>query len=536
MTSPIRLGLALLALSAVVGHADAQALKKERYPALGVPSILRPRTFDVVPVQPNEPYIRLQWFERLPDAARKQEKQRKYRPRVFLVEIPRPKVSSGPKAEGEADPKPEPKPEPEAGSSKPEPQARRRARGPVVDLQSWLANAYGGWTATDLGVGKEDATFITRIWRLSPPADDRAGATRTGIAYTWSDASRTVAIVGIGATDDQKEFDDVWTEIGAKLELSDPVGLETERKKLERQYVGKLSHPEYRMKVAAAAIDPWQVDNTKNYIFVYNTKDQPLLKKVMRDIEAMRETYMELFPPAADFDAVSTVRICADQAEYMAYGGMQGSAGYWNSQTEELVLFHYEVQDGGRKDDANTFIVLYHEAFHQYIHYSSGELPPHSWFNEGYGDFFSGALLSGGKVRKIDVNPWRCGTIQRAIEAGRNVPWTDIIRYNQGQYYANPAICYAQGWSMIYFLNRSKAVKAKPEWAKILPTYFDTLKAAYRTELDKYSDEPSDGERFGAGEKAREAAVSAAFQGVDLPAIDLEWQSFTMSLQDPRDD
>ena len=78
MTSPIRLGLALLALLALVGHAGAQALKKERYPALGIPSILRPRTFDVVPVQPNEPYIRLQWFERLPDAARKQEKQRKY--------------------------------------------------------------------------------------------------------------------------------------------------------------------------------------------------------------------------------------------------------------------------------------------------------------------------------------------------------------------------------------------------------------------------------------------------------------------------
>jgi hypothetical protein len=84
-------------------------------------------------------------------------------------------------------------------------------------------------------------------------------------------------------------------------------------------------------------------------------------------------------------------------------------------------------------------------------------------------------------------------------------------------------------------LNRSKAVKAKPEWAKILPTYFETLKSAYRAELDNYADEPTDGERHGAGEKAREAAVKAAFEGVDLPAIDLEWQNFTMSLEDPRD-
>lgn len=517
--------VASLAL-ALAPAAVAQALKKERYPALGIPTVLRPRTFDPVPVQPNEPFIRLQWFEELPKEGRKQDKPRAYRPRVFLVEIPRPKVDSGPKAEGTAEPAPEEKPAP----------GRRRKRGAVTDLQSWLANAYGGWTASDLGAGRESGTFTTRIWRLAPPAEDPAGKSRTGIAYTWSDATRTIAIVGISDTRDQGEFDDVWLEIGAKLELADPVGAEAERKKLERAYVGKHSHPDYRMKVAAAAIEPWQVDNTKNYIFVYNTKDQPLLRKVMRDIEAMRETYMELFPPAADFDAVSTVRICADQAEYLAYGGMQGSAGYWNSQTEELVLFHYEVQDGGRKDDANTFIVLYHEAFHQYIHYSSGELPPHSWFNEGYGDFFSGAQLSGGNVKKIDVNPWRCGTIQHAIAAGRSVPWKDILRYHQGQYYANPAICYAQGWSMIYFLNRSKAVKGNPAWARILTTYFETLKRTYRAELEKFPEDPSDGQRHQAGERAREAAVSAAFDGVELDALENEWKNFTMALEDPRDD
>ena len=32
--------------------------------------------------------------------------------------------------------------------------------------------------------------------------------------------------------------------------------------------------------------------------------------------------------------------------------------------------------------------MLYHEAFHQFIHYSAGELPPHSWYNEGHGDYF----------------------------------------------------------------------------------------------------------------------------------------------------
>ena len=516
--------LLVLLAGAIAPDVSAQVLRKERYPALGLPTVYRPRTFDVVPVQPNEPWIRLQWFEELPDERKKYQKRRNYRPRIFLVDIPRP----------EEEPETADEPEGERRSS------TKRKRRPVVDLPSWLENEYPKWQVADLGPGRKSREFSTHVFGLTSPEEDR-GVERRGIAYEWSDATRTVAIIAICATDDFDELEDVFMDVGEKLEIGDPKGLERERKKLERQYLGRHSHPEYRMRVAAAAVDPWKVDNTDNYIFVYNTPDQPLLRKIKRDIEAMREVYMELFPPAKDFDAVSTVRICADQSEYLAYGGMRGSAGYWNSSTEELVLYHYEVQDGGRADDANTFIVLYHEAFHQYIHYSSGELPPHSWFNEGYGDFFSGALLRGGKVRKLDVNPWRCGTIQRAIELGRDVPWRDIIEYSQMQYYANPAICYAQGWSMIYFLNRSSEVERRPEWAKILPTYFETLKSEYQARLaelrgdDEDERDITDGQRFKAGEEARRAALAAAFQGVDLDEIHRAWADFTLELEDPRD-
>ncbi|MCA8967829.1 MAG: DUF1570 domain-containing protein, partial [Planctomycetes bacterium] len=209
------------------------------------------------------------------------------------------------------------------------------------------------------------------------------------------------------------------------------------------------------------------------------------MRKILRDLEYIREKYVELFPPAGEISAVSTVRVCADRAEYLRFSGLPTSAGYWSSSSEELVLYDGTKREKGKRTDtSDVFIVLYHEAFHQYIHYSAGELPPHSWFNEGYGDFFSGTRLKGSKVLKVDVNPWRCGTIQRAISAGRHVPWTAIIRYDPRQYYMNPAICYAQGWSMIYFLNRSKSVRTKPEWAKILPTYFETLKETYRTELE----------------------------------------------------
>jgi hypothetical protein len=224
----------------------------------------------------------------------------------------------------------------------------------------------------------------------------------------------------------------------------------------------------------------------------------------------------------------------------MSYGGPPRSAGYWNWVAEELVFYDAEkVDKQHRISDADTFIVLYHEAFHQFIHYSTGELPPHSWFNEGHGDYFSGAQIRDGKMRGIGPNPWRVHTIQSAIEEDKQIAWKDIIRFEQPQYYRDDIvhICYAQGWSMIYFLRKSPEVAKRPEWAKILPVYFDTLKAKYGEELASLEAAGKKDDlllKAKAGLAARTKAVDAAFEGVDLDEIQDAWSKFTMAIEDPR--
>src|SRR5207247_5110242 len=49
----------------------------------------------------------------------------------------------------------------------------------------------------------------------------------------------------------------------------------------------------------------------------------------------------------------------------------------------------------------------------------------------------------------------------------------------QGDYYSYPDVCYAEGWSLIYFLREivPKNEKMNAKWGKILDTYFATLKA-----------------------------------------------------------
>ena len=241
------------------------------------------------------------------------------------------------------------------------------------------------------------------------------------------------------------------------------------------------------------------VSPKKNYVVVYNTKNdtnKELARTLADRIERIREQiYEKQFPPAKKVETVSVMRVCGDATEYHAYGGPQGSAGYWNSHSEELVF--YDASRSRRVDD-NTLAVLYHEAFHQYIFYSVGNVAPHSWFNEGHGDYYAGAKYG---TSKFTISPfrWRIGTLKTALTQGPRsckvtkdaegketktwgntgyTPLKDLVEFSQADYYAYPAVSYAQGWSLIYFL-REEVPKKKEwnaKWGKILPTYFDTLK------------------------------------------------------------
>jgi hypothetical protein len=263
--------------------------------------------------------------------------------------------------------------------------------------------------------------------------------------------------------------------------------------------------PKRRLEIEKGLIKGWglEVSPKKNYVVLYNTKknrNRPLARTIAERIEKIREQIYEVqFPPAQAVKAVSIVRVCGDREEYHAYGGPGGSAGYWNDDAEELVF--YDASPARSVDD-NTLAVLYHEAFHQYIYYSVGNVAPHSWFNEGHGDYYAGARYVNGKF-KLAPFDWRVGTVKTAIREGPRpfvvqkdektgkerriygagidrgyTPLRDLVAFSQGEYYSYPGVSYAQGWSLVYFLR--EAVPKKKEWnakwGRILEKYFAALK------------------------------------------------------------
>lgn len=308
---------------------------------------------------------------------------------------------------------------------------------------------------------------------------------------------------------------------------------------------------------AVVATQPgWKLLESPNYFYLTNVDDMPFVEELMERMEAIRKVYEKDYPqeksravrakrklttsegldpkpdaksgedeededrqpevtlpgidPTADPAEVartSVVRVCSTRTEYNSYGGPGGTGGYWNWLTQELVFFD-DKQGRGRD---LTWLVLNHEAFHQFIFYFYGNISPHSWYNEGTGDFYSGFDYKGGKFVMKEAQ-MRRDTIKPMLNEGRYVPLKELVRYSQGQYYSNSKYGttgfehYAQGWALVWFLRTGKG-KAKgwnPAWEKILDTYLDVL-----------------------GETGKQKkAVEAAFKDIDFDALEKAWKAY----------
>jgi hypothetical protein len=300
----------------------------------------------------------------------------------------------------------------------------------------------------------------------------------------------------------------------------------------------------------------WELYETENYLVISHNNDKEFMEELLERAEEIRAIYVKDYPPetarrvskddekkpkgpggpgedddgqapgddeeddeglrsvsvqADPFEEAraSVIRVCKDNAEYNSYGGPGGSAGYWSSWDRELVI--YDAQKTSGRDD--TWRVLNHEAFHQYIYYFYGELAPHSWYNEGTGDFYSGYTW---KYGRFILKPfhWRLPLIAEMIRTDKYVPLEEIVRYSQQQYYGSSEYGtsgghhYAEGWALIWFLRTGKknARCWNEAWDHILDTYLETL--ADTGDLDR--------------------AVDVAFQGVDWEEMEECWKSYIM--------
>jgi hypothetical protein len=263
------------------------------------------------------------------------------------------------------------------------------------------------------------------------------------------------------------------------------------------------------------------------YLILYDAEDG-FVKQLAIHLEAMRDYYETVFVPDKKITAISIVRVCKDETMYHGYGGPPSTGGYWSSHQHELVVFQNK-----NIDQLGTFGVISHEAFHQYIYYFYGELDPHSWYNEGHGDYFSGAVLGGDKV--VDIKPYRRAgydresTIKEAVRAGTYTPLKKFMKFSQQEYYSGDVnLNYSEGWSIIYFLRAGKkaGVKFDDKWSKVLDDYLKNLVAA-RDKAHADSKESSFMEEHdGSIQSNALAATFSSWSDEDWASFEAAWKKF----------
>jgi hypothetical protein len=404
------------------------------------------------------------------------------------------------------------------------------AAGDVTDGEGFVRDVLSATKVVALSAGRRRYGYEPRRFGFEVVEE---GATLTGWAHAWEGPARAYVIVGRCLSQEAARHRPSWVRSAENLRMFAPVSLDAERKKWERYYGGRrgMIGVDRRIRARLDLVEGWRLRDSDHYVVLSHEVDEGLVMRMTTEVESLRAQFSKLCPPDGVLDQVSVVRICRDEVEYLAYGGRQGSVGYWSPAEEELVLFDARGAGGPEVDGEHyTRAVLFHEAFHQYVFYAAEGISPHPWFDEGLAEYFGGAVIEGRRFSGIEPNRYRLEAARSLLEGGA-YPWAAATAMEQGEFYADPGRLYAQGWSMVHFLASSPEAQGRRAWSRILPTYFQTLRSAWSVERRRLT---ASGGAEPARRRARARAWAAAFEGVDWGKLEASWRLHLSSLRVPR--
>jgi tetratricopeptide (TPR) repeat protein len=182
------------------------------------------------------------------------------------------------------------------------------------------------------------------------------------------------------------------------------------------------------------------------------------------------------------------VYLFSGEASYKRYadeafgGSMENTAGVYSRLVKQLLIWNLPDADERRR-------TVIHEGFHQYLDALTRDAP--RWFNEGLAQYYELADTVNGKFTTGQVDE----RALRVLDDAGTAPLTDFFRLDADGFMDAETVGrnYAQAWAFVHFLQHS----GKPERA-----VFDRLFAGLCDGL------------------AADAAVHAAFEGVDLDALE----------------
>ena len=222
----------------------------------------------------------------------------------------------------------------------------------------------------------------------------------------------------------------------------------------------------------------WWYLESPNYIFVSNQTDRRGMERLRREIERARNCFMSWFPPQVRINEVSVVRIFNDRDEYTRYvgGEMEWTGGVWQPARRELVISPLSWDASEERQREAIAKIAFHEGFHQYLHYASGELHFPLWFNEGCAEFFEGIEFRGATSLVGLPDPLK-RRLARLFAFKKKYDLDELIRMNREQFYNRETRDrnYLLANALVYYLLKGAPANGQKEYAGIMSRYYLTF-------------------------------------------------------------
>jgi hypothetical protein len=274
------------------------------------------------------------------------------------------------------------------------------------------------------------------------------------------------------------------------------------------------------------APEDWVIHQSKHY----QIQSQVGIEKAKRladHMEAMLVVYTRMFKPDRSDFHEQPVKLFKDREAFLRYGAPPRAAAYYDRGNREMVCYdtgrwtdeeqpvtgRVDIRTLFEKSQMDLLGVMAHEGWHQYFHWyvvSMVQLP--SWINEGLGDYFYCARPKQQKGRKIPaelgrLNETRLPIIRAVAKRDRHVPIKDILEYTQAEYYANPSVCYAEGWALCHFLEHS----GDQRYENVIENFVKLVQS----------------------DTNMAEVTKKAFKGIDLDELESKWKAWVLAQKLP---
>ena len=201
----------------------------------------------------------------------------------------------------------------------------------------------------------------------------------------------------------------------------------------------------------------WAELNTKNYKIEYEAViPVQTAQKIGGELEDILVQYQGLFRFKSSKKML--VRFMDSENTYEQVGGDPRMAGFYNPGSGYLVIKQLPFYD--------LIPIVYHEAFHQYLHSFVGDVQIPIWFNEGMAVYFEGMQRDEkSKTRALSPKLIKRGKIRMvkdAINTRTQIPLETLLKVTHEEFHdkENEALYYSQSFAVMFYfmqLSRGKA-------------------------------------------------------------------------------